>query len=256
MAWIQNDVLKVDSAQIGKFLRTLREKGYESSSINRKLSTVRMFYKFLHLEGKVERSPLEGITSPRLGRKLPAYLSEKEINELLSAPSTRGSLLGLRDKAILEVLYGGGLRISELVNLDVSDLNLRGGWVRVMGKGAKERIVPLGRVACQWVRTYLRERGEEPKSRVALFCNRYGRRLSRQACWKIIKKWAKDAGISKPIFPHTLRHSFATHLLSRDADLRFIQEMLGHTNVSSTQIYTHVTSERLRRVYKKYHPRA
>lgn len=254
-SWIQDDVLKIDSAQIGRFIRTLREKGYEPSSITRKLSTVRMFYKFLHLEGKVKSSPLEGISSPRLGRKLPAYLSEKEMSDLLSAPPTE-SLLGVRDKAILEVLYGGGLRISEVVNLDISDLNLRGGWVRVMGKGAKERIVPLGRVACQWVRTYLRERKEEPKSSVALFFNRYGRRLSRQACWKIIKKWAKDAGINKPIFPHTLRHSFATHLLSRDADLRFIQEMLGHANISTTQIYTHVTSERLRRVYKKYHPRA
>lgn len=254
-SWNQNDVLKIDSAQIGRFLRTLREKGYEPSSITRKLSTVRMFYKFLHLEGKVDRSPLEGISSPRLGRKLPSYLSEKEISDLLGAPSTQ-SLLGLRDKAILEVLYGGGLRISEVVNLDISDLNLRGGWVRVMGKGAKERMVPLGRVACQWVRTYLKERGGQPKSSAVLFCNRYGRRLSRQACWKMTKKWAKDAEINKPIFPHTLRHSFATHLLSRDADLRFIQEMLGHANISSTQIYTHVTSERLRRVYKKYHPRA
>lgn len=256
MAWIGNDVVKVDSARIGKFLGILREKGYQSPSISRKLSTVRMFYKFLHLEGKIKGSPVEGITSPRLGRKLPAYLSEKEISDLLSAPSTKESLLDLRDKAILEVLYGGGLRISEAVNLNVSDLNLKGGWVRVMGKGAKERIVPLGRVACRWVRTYLNEREEGADGRAALFCNRYGTRLSRQACWKVIKKWAKRAGINKVIFPHTLRHSFATHLLSRDADLRFIQEMLGHSNVSTTQIYTFVTAERLKRIYKKYHPRA
>ena len=256
MAWIGNDVAKVDSAQIGKFLGILREKGYQSSSISRKLSTVRMFYKFLRLEGKVKRFPLEGITSPRLGRKLPAYLSEKEISDLLSAPSTKGPLLDLRDKAILEVLYGGGLRISEAVNLNISDLNLKGGWVRVMGKGAKERMVPLGRVACRCVRTYLKARDKEADGRAALFCNRYGMRLSRQACWKIIKKWARRARINKPIFPHALRHSFAIHLLSRDADLRFIQEMLGHSNVSTTQIYTFVTGERLKRIYKKYHPRA
>ncbi len=256
MTWIGNDVAKVDSAQIGKFLGILREKGYQPSSISRKLSTVRMFYKFLRLEGKVNRSPLEGITAPRLGRKLPVYLSEKEISDLLSVPSTKGSLLDLRDKAILEVLYGGGLRISEAVNLDISDLNLKGGWVRVMGKGAKERMVPLGRVACRWVKTYLKARGEEADVRAALFCNRYGMRLSRQTCWKVIKKWAKRARINKVVFPHTLRHSFATHLLSRDADLRFIQEMLGHSNVSTTQIYTFVTEERLKRIYKKYHPRA
>ncbi len=253
--WLKKEFLQVDSALIGNYLATLREKGNKSSTLNRKLSVVRMFYKFLYTEGKIDHNPVEGISSPRLGRKIPSFLSEKEVEALLEAPSVNEQY-GSRDRAILEVIYGAGLRISELINLNLTDLNLKGGWVKVLGKGSKERIVPLGREACRWVRLYLRRRRIETTNLLPLFCNRYGKRLSRQACWKIIKKYSQKAGITKKISPHTLRHSFATHLLSRDADLRFVQELLGHTNISTTQIYTHITQERLKKVYKKYHPRA
>jgi len=253
--WLKKEFLQVDSTLIGNYLATLRKKGNESRTLNRKLSVVRMFYKFLYTEGKIDHNPVEGVSSPRLGRKIPSFLSEKEVEALLEAPSV-DEQYGSRDRAILEVVYGAGLRISELVNLNLTDLNLKGGWVKVLGKGSKERIVPLGREACRWVRIYLRKRRTETTDKLSLFCNRYGKRLSRQACWKIIKKYSQKAGITKKISPHTLRHSFATHLLSRDADLRFVQELLGHTNISTTQIYTHITQERLKKVYKKYHPRA
>lgn len=253
--WLKKEFLQVDSALIGNYLATLREKGNKSRTLNRKLSVVRMFYKFLYTEGKIDHNPVEGVSSPRLGRKIPSFLSEKEVEALLEAPSV-DEQYGSRDRAILEVIYGAGLRISELVNLNLTDLNLKGGWVKVLGKGSKERIVPLGREACRWVRIYLRKRRIETTDKLSLFCNRYGKRLSRQACWKITKKYSQKSGITKKISPHTLRHSFATHLLSRDADLRFVQELLGHTNISTTQIYTHITQERLKKVYKKYHPRA
>lgn len=253
--WLKKEFLQVDSTLIGNYLATLRKKGNESRTLNRKLSVVRMFYKFLYTEGKIDHNPVEGVSSPRLGRKIPSFLSEKEVEALLEAPSV-DEQYGIRDRAILEVVYGAGLRISELINLNLTDLNLKGGWVKVLGKGSKERIVPLGREACRWVRIYLRKRRIETTDKLSLFCNRYGKRLSRQACWKIIKKYSQKAGITKKISPHTLRHSFATHLLSRDADLRFVQELLGHTNISTTQIYTHITQERLKKVYKKYHPRA
>ena len=253
--WLKKEFLQVDSALIGNYLATLREKGNKSRTLNRKLSVVRMFYKFLYTEGKIDHNPVEGVSSPRLGRKIPSFLSEKEVEALLEASSV-DEQYGSRDRAILEVVYGAGLRISELVNLNLTDLNLKGGWVKVLGKGSKERIVPLGREACRWVRIYLRKRRIETTDKLSLFCNRYGKRLSRQACWKITKKYSQKSGITKKISPHTLRHSFATHLLSRDADLRFVQELLGHTNISTTQIYTHITQERLKKVYKKYHPRA
>lgn len=253
--WLKKEFLQVDSTLIGNYLATLRKKGNESRTLNRKLSVVRMFYKFLYTEGKTDHNPVEGVSSPRLGRKIPSFLSEKEVEALLETPSV-DEQYGIRDRAILEVVYGAGLRISELINLNLTDLNLKGGWVKVLGKGSKERIVPLGREACRWVRIYLRKRRTETTDKLSLFCNRYGKRLSRQACWKIIKKYSQKAGITKKISPHTLRHSFATHLLSRDADLRFVQELLGHTNISTTQIYTHITQERLKKVYKKYHPRA
>jgi integrase/recombinase XerD len=253
--WLKKDFLQVDSALIGNYLATLKEKGNKSRTLNRKLSVMRMFYKFLYTEGNIDHNPVEGISSPRLGRKIPSFLSEREVEVLLEAPSV-DEPYGSRDRAILEVIYGAGLRISELINLNLTDLNLKGGWVKVLGKGSKERIVPLGREACRWVRIYLRKRRIETIDKLPLFCNRYGKRLSRQGCWKIIKKYSQKAGITKKVSPHTLRHSFATHLLSRDADLRFVQELLGHTNISTTQIYTHITQERLKKVYKKYHPRA
>jgi len=252
--YLPEGVLEVDSTLIGKYVGRLQEEGLKNCSISRKLSVIRMFYKFLHLEGKSDYNPLEEISSPKRGRKIPSYLSFREIELLLEAPSPT-NIYGIRDKAILEVLYGAGLRISELTNLDIMNVDLKKGWVRVMGKGSRERIVPLGSQACLWVKKYLQERNLK-QGKPALFCNRYGERISRQSCWKIIKKYAQKAGISKKISPHTLRHSFATHLLSGDADLRSVQELLGHINITTTQIYTHITQERLKKVYKKYHPRA
>lgn len=253
--WLKRDILKVDSSLIGRYVANLRENGCGSPSIARKLSAIRMFYKFLDIEGKSNHNPLEGVISPRAGRKIPNYLSLTEVERLLNSPSS-SDLFRTRDKAILEVLYGTGLRISELVNLNISDLDLSHRWVKVLGKGSKERIVPLGRKACQCIRAYLREREIKKGEETPLFYNRYGKRISRQACWKAVKKYAQRAGITKRISPHTLRHSFATHLLARDADLRSVQELLGHSNIGTTQIYTHITQERLKRVYKKYHPRA
>ena len=246
---------EVNSENIGRYLAYLRNKGYTPASLSRKVSVIRMFYRFFCQEKNLTNSPAETIISPRLGRKIPRYLSLKETNVLLSLP-VGSNIREIRDRAILEVLYGSGMRISELVNLNVGNLNLRTGWVKILGKGDKERMVPLGRKARQWIRTYLKERATRPTEEAPLFLNCYGERLSRQSCWKIVKKCARQAGIFKEISPHTLRHSFATHLLSRDADLRSVQELLGHTNIATTQIYTHITQERLRKVYKKYHPRA
>lgn len=253
--WLRGDILRVDSTLVGEYVARLKEKGCALSSIGRKLSVIRTFYRFLYMEGKIDHNSLEEISLPRRGRKIPTYLSEKEVDLLLNTPLLN-SLYGIRDRAILEVLYGAGLRISELVGLNIDDLNPRGGWIKVLGKGSRQRIVPLGQKAHFWIRKYLREKGKEKREKVPLFCNRYGERISRQTCWAIIKKYAERAGLTKQISPHTLRHSFATHLLSRDADLRVVQELLGHSNIDTTQIYTHISQERLRKVYKKYHPRA
>jgi len=253
--WLKGDILKVDSTLIGEYVARLKERGYALSSVSRKLSVIRMFYRFLYMEGRIGHNPLEEISSPRRGRKIPTYLSEKEVDTLLDVPSL-DNLYGVRNRAILEVLYGAGLRISELVGLNTTDLNLRKGWLKVLGKGSKERLVPLGKKACSWIKKYLEEKGEGERGKAPLFCNRYGNRISRQSCWVIIKECARKSGLVKEISPHTLRHSFATHLLSRDADLRVVQELLGHTSIDTTQIYTHISQERLRRVYKKYHPRA
>jgi len=253
--WLKSEKFEVPSLIIGEYANFLRkDKGLSPSSIARKLSAIRMFYRFLTAEGDINENPAQDVVSPRRGRKIPAYLSIKEVEKLLEAPSCN-STLSIRDKAILECLYAGGLRISELVGLNREDLNLSSGWLKVRGKGSRERMVPLGRKALKWISKYLRERGKIERNS-PLFCNRYGRRISRQSCWKMIKKYTKVAGINKKISPHTLRHSFATHLLSGEADLRSVQELLGHVNISTTQIYTHITQERLTKVYKKYHPRA
>jgi integrase/recombinase XerD len=240
---------------MSKYMANLRERGLSPSSISRKLSVVKMFYRYLLTEGIISEDPTQSITAPRRGRKIPSYLSLEEVESLLEVPSVN-SLLGLRDKALLEFLYATGLRISELTSLNIGEVNLNSGWLKVRGKGHRERMVPLGGEAIKWISKYLKERKEEKKRSAPLFCNRYGKRLSRQSCWKIVKKYAGRAGITKVISPHTLRHSFATHLLSADADLRSVQELLGHVNISTTQIYTHITQERLKKIYKKYHPRA
>jgi integrase/recombinase XerD len=233
-------------------------KRYRPSSVARALAAVRTFHVFLLREGDTEANPAEGVVRPKVPRNLPRPLSVHEVEALLSAPG-EGDRVGLRDRAILETLYGAGLRISEAVGLDVDDLDLEEGSVRVVGKGNKERLIPLGRFASAALSGYLtRSRPvlAGPSSRAALFLNQRGGRLTRQGITKILKSAALRAGIHKRVTPHMLRHSFATHLLEGGADVRVVQELLGHATLSTTQIYTLVTGERLREEYFSAHPRA
>jgi integrase/recombinase XerD len=232
-------------------------KTYRASSVVRALSSIRAFHRFLVREGELERDPTAGVVRPKLPTRLPRPLSVEDVMRLLAQPD--GTAAGMRDRAVLETLYGGGLRISELVQLDVDDVDLEEGSVRVLGKGGKEREVPLGRYACDAVSAYLtRVRPDlaRPRSRSALFLNLRGGRLTRQGCTLILDKHARAAGIEKTVSPHVLRHSFATHLLEGGADVRVVQELLGHASVATTQVYTLVTKEHLREVYFTSHPRA
>jgi len=232
---------------------------YRPSSVARALAAVRSFHRFLVREGDAEADPAEGIARPKVPRNLPRPLTVDEVGSLVSAPADDDAPVSLRDRAILETLYGAGLRISELVNLDVDDIDLEEGSVRAIGKGSKERIVPLGRYAVRALDAYL-VRGRPslagPRTRAALFLNQRGGRLTRQGCTNIVKAMARRAGIRKRVTPHMLRHSFATHLLEGGADVRVVQELLGHASVTTTQIYTLVTKDHLREVYFDAHPRA
>ncbi len=232
---------------------------YRATSVVRALSSVRSFHRFLVREGDAADDPTDGVVRPRLPRGLPRPLSVEDVGRLLDAPRPTDAK-GLRDRALLETMYGAGLRVSELVGLDVDDVDLEDGSVRVLGKGGKERDVPLGRYAREAIGAYLS--GGRPalvtrRSRSALFLNRRdGGRLSRQSCWNAIREHAAAAGLRKRVTPHTLRHSFATHLLEGGADVRVVQELLGHASVATTQVYTLVTKEHLREVYFTAHPRA
>ncbi len=233
-------------------------KPYRATSVVRALSSVRSLHRFLIREGGATRDPSSGVVRPKLPRSLPHPISVDEVMRLLAAPPV-GTPAGIRDRAVLETLYGAGLRISELVGLDVDDVDLDEGSVRVLGKGSKEREVPLGRYAREAVEAYLRGARPAfagPRSRSALFLNQRGGRLTRQGCSKILEAHAERAGIRKRVTPHTLRHSFATHLLEGGADVRVVQELLGHASVATTQVYTLVTKEHLREVYFTAHPRA
>jgi integrase/recombinase XerD len=230
---------------------------YKATSVARALSAVRSFHRFLLREGIVERDPTVEVVRPRLPRALPHPLGADEVERLLEAPDP-STPIGLRDRAILEVLYATGLRASELVHLRRTDVDLELGLVRAFGKGRKERLVPLGRVAAQWVVKYekVRERLVEGKGEAPLFVSNRGEGLSRMGLWGIVRRHAVAAGVERTLTPHVLRHSFASHMLERGADLRSLQAMLGHADISTTQIYTHVTRERLRQIYDQHHPRA
>ena len=240
------------------YLGSLQTKGRAVSTISRNLAAIKSFYQYLVRERYLENDPAAKVESPKIEKKLPKVLTISEVEELLKQPST---LLptGLRDKAMLELLYATGIRVSELISLNISDINLEMGYIKCYGKGAKERIVPLGSIAVKCVQDYLnkgRSKLIRTYEEAALFVNHHGNRLTRQGFWKIIKKYAHEAAIDKDITPHTLRHSFATHLLENGADLRSVQKMLGHADISTTQIYTHVTNNHLKEVYDKTHPRA
>lgn len=226
-------------------------------SIARNLSSLKVFYRFLMSDGKIQTNPARLISNPKLPRRLPGVLSGEEVERLLAAPDAQATR-GMRDRAMLELLYASGLRVSELVGLRVAGINLEAGWVRTLGKGSKERMVPMGSKAQQSLKEYLaysRPSLLKKRSSSYLFVTSRAKPMSRQAFWKIIKRCTRRAGISKEISPHSLRHSFASHLLEHGADLRSVQIMLGHSDISTTQIYTHVTRERLKQIHEKYHPR-
>ncbi|HZH59267.1 MAG TPA: site-specific tyrosine recombinase XerD [Metabacillus sp.] len=251
-----NDVSRLHIIQ---FLKFLKESGKSSKTIARHTASIRNFHQFLLREKQADQDPSVLIESPQTERNLPKILSLQEVEKLLETPKLT-SPFGLRDKAMLELLYATGIRVTEMINLNLTDAHLTMGFIRCYGKGNKERIVPIGRAATEAIMNYV-EKGrtklmnkKEPTE--ALFINHHGKRITRQGFWKNLKKIALEANIKSELTPHTLRHSFATHLLENGADLRAVQEMLGHADISTTQIYTHVTKTRLKDVYNQFHPRA
>jgi len=250
--------IDVGARTLREYVYHLKDLGLSAASIRRNVSAVRTYFKFLVAEGHVVRDPSERLETPKKWRTLPEVLGVDEIDKLLAAPSL-DEPLAFRDRAMLELAYGAGLRVSEWISLSVRDVMLQDHLVRVFGKGAKERLVPIGRRAIGAIAIYLRElrpKLEKGEGKGILFLNARGQPLSRMGAWKILRKYVDQAGITKPVSPHTLRHSFATHLLEGGADLRAVQEMLGHVDISTTQIYTHIDREYLRSVHKQFHPRA
>ncbi len=281
------DLARVDHPQVRRYLAFLQGQGYTRRSIARKLAALRSFFRFLCREHRLECNPVRGVSTPKAGRRLPRFLQTDEMNRLLDRPGP-DSLLGQRDRALLEVMYATGIRVSELVGLNLEDVDASAGLVHVRGKGGKERVVPLGSAAIAALGDYLTTarpvlaggaalpspsgagrqarrgmaaegaagRGRHAAGGQPLFVSRLGRRISVRTVRHIVKRYTAELGWPKPASPHTFRHSFATHLLDNGADLRAVQELLGHASVSTTQVYTHVTRERLKAVYQKAHPRA
>ncbi|MBI2171145.1 MAG: site-specific tyrosine recombinase XerD [Chloroflexi bacterium] len=242
------------------YVAGLHERGYNNTTVARKIASARAFFNFLAQEGELTGDPVEGLSPPRIGRSLPKALTREEVERLLEAPLPMGTPEGLRDTAMLELLYASGLRVSELVDLELRSVNLEEQYVRCFGKGSKERVVPLYAKAVESVAVYLRDGrpgllrpGQQQR---ALFLNHRGEKLTRQGFWFILKGYAAEAGIGKSITPHMLRHSFATHLLAGGASLRNVQELLGHASIATTQVYTHLTDQHVRRQYESAHPRA
>lgn len=253
------ELSEVTTLELRRFVAELQQAGYAKSTISRKLACLRSFFRFAVREGWVEANIAKPLRNPRAGRKLPHFLSAEEIARLLeSPPSTSAS--GVRDRAILETMYSAGLRVSELVGLSIEDIDFSAGLVRVRGKGRKERLSPLGSYAQKAIKNWLSQREPNPKATKehasAVFLNRFGNRLTSRSVGRMLEKYLKQCGLDQRTSPHTLRHSFATHLLDRGADIRSVQELLGHKSLITTQIYTHVSTERLREVYESAHPRA
>ncbi len=254
-----NSPLKATTTHIQRFIRLLSQMGLSANSVARNLSSIRGFYRFLIEENFIDFDPTETIDRPKLARRLPAVLSYDEVRKIIELPDVK-HYLGLRDRAMLEMIYACGLRISELLNLKMTDIFWKEEFVRVWGKGRKERLVPIASTALNWLKRYLdRSRPVLDRYRNAqgvLFLNARGGPLSRMGFWKILKNYADQANIRKAIHPHTFRHSFATHLLEGGADLRAVQEMLGHADISTTQIYTHIDRTFLKEEYQTFHPRS
>lgn len=253
-----DDIQKANREEIVGYLTSLRDRGQAASSVSRSLASLRSFYQFMVQEGIMPDNSAQQVDPPRLEKKLPRVLSFQEVENLLSQP-TEKEPAGMRDKAMLELLYASGIRVSELVLLNTVDFNPEVGFLRCRGKGMKERIVPIGSIAIKNVQEYItkcRSNLIKDNDEKSLFVNQHGRRLTRQGFWKILKKYAQKANLNGVITPHTLRHSFATHLLENGADLRSVQEMLGHSDISTTQIYTQITRRKIREIYDKAHPRA
>jgi integrase/recombinase XerD len=249
---------QIDRSQVVDFLRTLYLRKLDSRSVARHLVTLRHFFRFCFTEGVIQEDPAVNIQSPKFRRALPGFLSLQEVEHLLQQPDIT-TTAGLRDKAMIELLYSTGLRVSELCSLKTPDLQMEVGCLRCIGKGNKERLVPVGRQALEAVQEYIEKSRPEilrGKTSPYLFVGRTGRAINRIMFWKILGDYGRKAGLRKGLTPHILRHSFATHLLDRGADLRSVQMMLGHADISTTQIYTHVVEERLKQVYKAHHPRA
>lgn len=252
-----HDVTAITPGALREFVYHLKDLGLAGSSIRRNISALRTWYRVLLAEGIVTHDPTERLDAPQRWRSLPEVLSVDDVTKLLAAPAL-DETLAFRDRAMLELAYGAGLRVSEWIGLAVKDVLLQDGLLRVFGKGSKERLVPIGRSAIGAVAVYLRELRpvlERGAGQGILFLNASGRPLSRMGAWKILRKYVTQAGIETPVSPHTLRHSFATHLLEGGADLRAVQEMLGHADIATTQIYTHVDREYLRSVHRQFHPR-
>ncbi len=245
-------VENVDYLALRKYLAALKERNLQTKSVSRKLSSLRSFFKFLTREGFIKANPILVLSSPKIEKHLPQFLTEEEVTRLIEAVLPKDER-SLRDRAILETFYSTGIRISELVSLNIEDMDFISGVLKVMGKGKKERIVPIGECAINVLKDYLEKR---KKQSTAVFLNKNGRRLTDRGVRNIVQKYLRLAGIKQGVSAHTLRHSFATHLLNRGADLRSVQELLGHVNLATTQIYTHLTTERLKNVYDKAHPRA
>ena len=248
-----------DQQMMRGFLLNLKERNYAATTQARKVAAVKSFFDFMVTEGKVAKDPTEYVETPKVGRSLPKAISVSQARRLLEQPYKLHSPEAERDRAMLELLYATGMRVSELVSLDLGDIDVREGFVRCFGKGKKERLLPIHQKAVQVLVEYLdktRPRLLHGMEQKAVFLNRRGDRLTRQGFWQKIKEYARLAGLGTVITPHTLRHSFATHMLSGGADLRSVQELLGHANISTTQVYTHLTSDHVRRSYEKSHPRA
>ena len=253
-SYLKKDFTKLTKADIQKYIQNL-SKNESSNTISRTISSLKSFYKFLEINKYTNTNPLTTIISPKTARKLPKVLSEEEVNKLLDINLNND--FDYRNKAMLELMYSSGLRVSELINLTVNDVDLKNSLVRIFGKGSKERIVPLNDYATEALNNYIlyhRPKLFKQKESNYLFLNNHGNQMTRQGFFKTLKKIAKEKGIKSELSPHTLRHSFATHLLKYGADLRSIQELLGHSDISTTQIYTHITNEMLEKNYHEYHP--